>query len=263
MVEEPFDTLDIHSESRTYGFTLMQPLFPTPSQEVRLGVTGEYRTAKTTFDDNCFDFFETGKCKKTSISVVRLFGQWTLATPRNVVAARSTLSVGMHALGSTKRSGGLPDSEFLTWLGQAQWAHRLFDGNELLMRLDVQTANDALLGIEKFAVGGLRTVRGYRENQFVRDNGVVTSIELRIPLLRDARERPTLEFIPFVDYGHSWNEGLQTGQTIASVGAGVRISPWPWLRGELYWGARLKKAPEPGDDIQNHGISFALTLEAF
>jgi len=268
VVEDPFDRLDIYSESETYGVTLSQPFYLTRSQELRLGVTGEYRTSKTELLDECFAFVpDTGKCE-VEVTVLRLFGEWTWATPRNVIAARSTLSVGLHALGSTRRKSPLPDSEFLAWLGQAQWAHRLPDsllGSELLARVDVQTANEALVGIEKFAVGGMRTVRGYRENQFVRDNGVVASLELRIPVLRAPGGRAMVQLVPFVDYGRSWNEDVldEGAETIASVGIGLRVSPWEWLHGEFYWGGRLKKVPKFGDDLQDSGIHFALTVTSF
>lgn len=265
VVEEPFDALEIYSESETYGVTLSQPFYPSRSQELRLGATGEYRTSETEVLGECFAFVPgTSKCE-VEVAVLRLFGEWTWATPRNVIAARSTLSVGLHALGSTRREPPLPDSKFLAWLGQAQWAHRFPDsllGSELLARVDVQLANEALVGIEKFAVGGARTVRGYRENQFVRDNGVVASLELRIPLLRTPGGRPMVQLAPFVDYGSSWNEDVvdEGAETIASVGVGLRVSPWEWLHGAFYWGGRLKKVPKFGNDLQDSGIHFALTF---
>jgi hemolysin activation/secretion protein len=177
------------------------------------------------------------------------------------------LSIGVHTLGSTQRSGSLPDSQYLAWLGQLQWAHRLPSrllGSELLFRVDTQLTDHALLGIEKFAVGGLRTVRGYRENQLVRDNGVVASAELRVPLLRDRRDRPVVQLAPFLDYGRSWNEGeSDLAEYLLSAGVGLRIAPWPWLRGALYWGHRFHRVPDAGGDLQDDGILFELTLVPF
>ena len=199
--------------------------------------------------------------------MLRFFGDWTWATPQDVVALRSMLSVGVHALGSTQRNGGLPDSQFVVWLNQAQWAHRLPEwllGSELVSRVDAQTTGDRLLGIEKFSVGGMRTVRGYVENQYVRDSGLVASVELRVPVLRDGHGRPMVELVPFSDFGRSWDAGAGADvATIGSVGAGIRLSPWSWLRGELYWGYRLHHVPKIGSDIQNDGISFELRVTPF
>ena len=57
--------------------------------------------------------------------------------------------------------------------------------SHLILRASTQLASDALLAMEKFVVGGHATVRGYRENQFVRDNGFAASAELRFPLFVD------------------------------------------------------------------------------
>jgi hemolysin activation/secretion protein len=267
VVEEPFDIVDIESRSTTYGITLDQPILRTSAHEIRLGATAEYRKSKTVVLDQCYSFvFGTGDCTN-EVSVVRMFAGWTWATPTTVVAARSTLSVGVHALGSSDRRSPLPDSEFVAWLGQLQWAHRLpkkLLRAEIVTRFDVQLANDALVGIEKFAVGGMRTVRGYRENQYVRDNGLVASVELRVPVLYDRGGRAVAQLVPFVDYGRSWNEeGITSTENIASIGVGLRASPWEWLRAELYWGGRLKKAPKVSYDIQNDGIHFAIVFIPF
>ena len=152
-----------------------------------------------------------------------------------------------------------------SWRASLTGLHRSWLlGTELLTRMDAQLANDTLLAIEKFSVGGMRTVRGYRENQFVRDNGVVASVELRIPVWRDARRRPVVQLAPFADLGHTWEKETETdAQTIGSVGIGLRVAPFEWLRGELYWGYALKDLPDIGDDIQNDGLHFSLTVVPF
>jgi len=269
VVEDPFDVLDIENESFTYGFTVTQPLLRSELQTINVGVTGEYRTSETRLEvaGGCFAFVaDTSDCK-AKVSVVRLFADWVLATRRNVVAARSMLSVGVDLLGSTQRAHGLPDSQYVAWLGQVQWAHRLprqLLSSELLFRADTQLSDHPLLGIEKFAVGGLRTVRGYRENQVVRDNGVVASGELRLPLWWDRHDRPVVQIAPFIDYGRSWNhaEG-SVAQTLWSVGIGLRVAPFEWLRGELYWGHAFTHVQDVGGDLQDDGIHFELTLVPF
>ena len=267
VVEEPFDQLNIESRSDTYGITFDHPLLRIRNNEIHLGVTGEWRTSKTTLDDTCFSFvIGTSDCR-TRVSVLRAFSDWSWSTSNLVVAARATWSFGFHALGSTNRRSPLPDSEFMSWLAQVQLAHRLPDellGTEIIARFDTQLASDALVGIEKFSVGGMRTVRGYRENQYVRDNGLVASVELRIPIWRDRNRRALVQLVPFFDYGRSWNEEVITRkEEIASVGVGIRLSPWEWLHGELYWGGRLKKAPKASNDIQNDGIHFAIYITPF
>ena len=130
--------------------------------------------------------------------------------------------------------------------------------------MDAHLADDPLVGIEKFAVGGMRTVRGYREQQLVRDNGVVVSTELRVPLWRDHRDRPVVQLAPFVDYGRSWNERESSdAKTLWSVGVGLRVAPWPWLRGALDSGHAFDHVTDVGHDLQDDGIHFERTLVRF
>ena len=60
--------------------------------------------------------------------------------------------------------------------------------------------------LEQFAVGGVDSVRGYQENQLVRDQGLTASLELRVPVLRK-QERDVLEAVPFFDVGYAINHG--------------------------------------------------------
>lgn len=91
-----------------------------------------------------------------------------------------------------------------------------------------QLAGETLPPLERFTVGGLDTVRGYPENLLVRDNGLVLSGELRVPIVRHDGGRGVLALAPFVDLGDSWHaEGHVPGhtgepRTIASAGLGLR-----------------------------------------
>ena len=76
---------------------------------------------------------------------------------------------------------------------------------QLLFRLDIQLAADPLLPLEQVGVGGRYSVRGYRENQLVRDNALIASLESRIPLVRNRRWADYVQVVPFVDVGRGWN----------------------------------------------------------
>ena len=256
--------IDVTSRSRTYGITLRHPLLRQRGQELWLGLTGERRQSEsklfgvtTCFQSGVFD------CTPV-VSVLRVTQDWNYRSRSDVLAARSTLSIGIPVLGATTSgSSELPDSQFVAWLGQLQWAHVIprWWQSELLFRVDTQLANDPLLALEKFALGGMRTVRGYRENELVRDNAVVASLELRIPVLRDPVGRPLVQLAPFADFGRGWdNEIGLSSDNLASLGVGLRLAPWDWLRGEFYWGGRLTRTHRRGDDLQDHGFHFRVTV---
>ena len=98
----------------------------------------------------------------------------------------------------------------------------------------------------------------------MRDNGLVVSLELRVPLLRDPLGRPLVQLAPFADFGRAWEErGDLPARSIASLGPSLRVSPSDWLRGEVYWGARVKKLEKLGSDPQDYGFHFNLVVTPF
>jgi hemolysin activation/secretion protein len=181
-----------------------------------------------------------------------------------VVAARSQLSWGLQALGATVNGGSLPDGQFLAWLGQFQWARRLpWFGIESLLRVDVQLSTDPLLPLEQFAVGGPMSVRGYRENQFVRDAGADASLELRFPLLRDRTGRPIVQLAPFVDYG-SGRHLEPKSETLWGAGVALRWAITRRAGFELTWAQALRPVPEPSDhDLQDISVYLLFTWDVF
>jgi hemolysin activation/secretion protein len=247
----------------------LHPLFRSEDDQVWAGLIAEHRSSKTSVlgEDFCFEP-QTASCDDPTVSVLRQSLEWTRATRADVFALRSLLSVGVEALDATTHGkASVPDGRYLVWLGQAQWVHVLPErlwGTQTLLRVDTQISNDPLLSIERFAIGGLDSVRGYRENQLVRDSGVVVSGELRIPVWRDSLRRSLLELVPFTDYGYGWNDGFEPpDDTLWSLGAGLRFTPWRWLLAEIYWGGRLRDVPNPNDDLQDEGVSFRVVVDVF
>lgn len=267
IVETPFESLDIDASSRSVGVALGQPLQRTPNDEVWLGMVFEWRQSEATLLDLPFCFQPGVTDCDPTVTVLRFPMEWAHRTSRDVVAARLMLSVGLDALGSTVSPIGAPDGVFVALLGQMQWVHVLPDwllGTQLVARGSGQLATEPLLSIERFSVGGMNTVRGYRENQLVRDNGLVGSAELRIPVWKNASGRHLLQIVPFADVGHAWNNGLDPPiNTIGSVGLGLRFAPWEWSHAEIFWGQRLSEVENPMTTAQDHGINFRVMIDAF
>jgi len=156
-----------------------------------------------------------------------------------------------------------PDGQFFVWLGQAQVAQR-FDpyGIQLISGITLQLANDSLFPLEQFAVGGRFSVRGYRENQFVRDNAFVFNLEVRVPIVQNAWVLDSLHFAPFLDTGKSWNTKFPdpVTTTLASVGLGLRASLFQRAQFSIYWGVPLNHVPTIGGNIQDDGIHLQLVV---
>jgi len=134
-------------------------------------------------------------------------------------------------------------------------------------RVDVQLANKHLFPLEQIPVGGRFSVRGYRENSLVRDNGMLASVEFRVPLYRSVHGEDVVQLAPFVDYGSAWNNMVSTGYPgfLASVGTGLRwnILPQDRARFEIYWGQQLNHYDTGHGTLQDHGIHLQLVIQVY
>lgn len=194
----------------------------------------------------------------------RLFQEYLQRWDRHAVALRSTFSVGMNALGATQeRDPRFPDSEFFAWLGQAQYAYLVTDdGAQLVLRGVAQFSDEPLLPLERIAVGGVGTVRGYRENHLVRDEGYSVSLEFRYPIIgvNDPSTRHRFTLIPFMDYGEAWNlDGESEALHSAGIGFNWEFRP---LYAEFYYGYAINKPrPDFNNDLQDDGLHFQVRLD--
>ncbi len=269
VVEEPFAPLDVESESEIFGVTLRQPVYRTPHHEFAVSLVGERIYNKTFLLGEPFSFSPGARNGKSTVSALRLALEWTERTPTQVLAASSRFSVGIDALGATNNGGGRPDGQFFSWLGQLQWVRRLPWWNiHTIARMDMQLTTDSLLPVEQMAVGGRYSVRGYRENQLVRDNGFVASLESRIPIFHDVPWAETVQLAPFFDIGRAWSHDTPSPgrHTLASLGIGLRWA-WAWTylleyrpELEIYWGHALLNTPTTGGDPQDSGVHLQFTL---
>jgi hemolysin activation/secretion protein len=274
VIEQSFKDLDIKSKSDIASITIRHPIYRTLNREFALALMGEYLRNKTYLDEEPFSFSPGVKDGKSVVSAIRFIQEYLYRDLIQVIAIRSRLSLGIHALGATSNPGeDLPDGRFFAWLLQCQWARRfkLLD-IQLIARMDLQVANKSLLPLEQISVGGRYSVRGYRENTLVRDNGFIASLESRIPVIRNKPLVDFLEFCQFFDIGSGWNVDFETPKprTIESVGLGLRWAStfkYPILlkpQFELYWGVPLKKVYTlPRWNLQDSGIHFRFLLAAF
>ncbi len=275
VVEAPFHEINIESESRTWGITLSRPLFKTPEHELVLSLSGEKRHSETSLLNEPYSFsLGVPPDGKSDISVLRLSGDWLLRKSLQVFAARSVFSFGVDAMDATINSDGLPDSRFFTWLGQFQWARRFPEAldSRVIFKIDLQLANDPLLPLEKFSVGGANSVRGYRENLLVRDSGIISSLEWRTPLFRapipkisTAPEDGFLQAALFYDWGWAKNREYHVPgpDTISSAGLGLLWDPSRKIHAEIYWGYGFREIEHEEEDLQDEGVHFRVDWQVF
>ena len=274
VIERPFNILDIKSAFRYYELTFRQPIIQTPTQEFAFGLTASRRESdisSSVFNTNEFplSLLSPGADKKgrTRVSALRFFQEWTNRSSREVIAARSQFSFGNGAFGATINTEA-QDSRFFSWLGQAQWVRLLAPDTLLLVRGNLQLADRPLVPIEQFGLGGVGSVRGYRQDLLLTDNGFVATAELQYPILRIPKWHGVLQAIPFVDVGSAWGYSQQdvTNQnpnTLADVGLGLQLRLGNEFTARLDWGIPLVSVNSRERTWQENGLYFSVLYSPF
>ena len=267
VIEEPVNVLGITSKLRSHEAGIGQSLIEGLQHKLSVGVDRVQRRNDTFLMGTPFSFNPGEPSGVTKENLWRLWQDYTYRSETSVLALRSTFTWGQNNL---QPVAGLPNannpkSQFNTWLGQGQVAHKLLDnGAQLVGRATVQRAGDRLLALDGMAIGGVNTVRGFRENQLVRDAGAIMNLEFEYPLVRNPGKGLNATVVPFYDHGRAANHG-EAGATISSWGLANRIH-WQGFSLDVVIARRLAspviaKAAKP--TLQDHGIHVQLSYSVF
>ena len=274
VIEEPFNTLDIQSDSRYYEASFRQPIVETPERELAVGITLSHRSSEARFfegdDELAFPSPGADEEGKTRISAIRFFQDWTSRDTQQVFALRSQFSVGVDWFNSNINETS-PDTNFYAWRGQMQWVRLLARDTLLLLRGDIQFADRPLVPFEQFALGGQESIRGYRQDILLKDNGIFASAEVRIPVVRFSGNNSLLQVAPFIDFGTAWNRGGREDggfedpnpNTLVSTGLGLRLQIEDNVTARFDWGIPLVSVSGEKDSLQENGLYFSIIANPF
>ncbi|NEP14406.1 MAG: ShlB/FhaC/HecB family hemolysin secretion/activation protein [Symploca sp. SIO2C1] len=292
VIEPPFEdvnkdgsTPDIESTSNSYELTLRQPIIrkirglnsEEPGQlvtfeEFAVGLTASWRESQSFLLGIPFPLSSgADEDGSTRIFALRFFQDWNQQNSREVLAFRSQLNLGLNAFNSTINESiaqvneFVPDSRFISWQGQGQWVRFLAEDTLFLVRGNVQLADRGLLSTEQFALGGLGSVRGYRQDTLVSDNGIFASAELQLPILRAFQNKGVLQVVPFIDFGTGWNTGESAPEpnTLAAVGIGLQWQLGNKFTARLDWGLPLISVDSRKNTWQENGVHFSVQYNPF
>ncbi|MBE9124066.1 ShlB/FhaC/HecB family hemolysin secretion/activation protein [Tychonema sp. LEGE 07199] len=274
VIEEPFAAAEIEGKSRTYELTYRQPIVEKPDRTLALGVSLSRQESDTFLLGEPFALSAGANDRgETRVSAVRFFQEYVQRNTRQVIAARSQFSVGSNLFGATENNSG-PDSHFLAWRGQAQYVRLLAPETLLIVRSDIQLADRPLLSLEQIGIGGVQSVRGYRQDLLLTDSGAIASAEVRIPVWRAPKVKGLLQVAPFIDFGVGWNHSGEKANpesdTLLGAGLGLVWQMGDRLNVRLDYGIPLinarssSRASLTGDrTLQEKGIYFRINYFAF
>ncbi|MBI5719739.1 MAG: ShlB/FhaC/HecB family hemolysin secretion/activation protein [Burkholderiales bacterium] len=261
VIEEPVAALDIKSRVATREATLAHPVQDDLRRRWAIGLTWAERRNRTSLAGIPFGFVPGEPEEGIRVESWRVFQELALRRERDVWALRASVLAGRNNLATAAVLPQQPPRRYHLWQlqGQASIATAAEEerGGPLVLRALLQRSRDHLVPLEQLAVGGRHTVRGYRENQLVRDNGWALGLEWHWPLWRDAVRRASLTLAPMLDAGAAWNRE-EPKSRLASAGFGL-LWVLAEVEGELFLARRLERRDNPTHgDLQDRGIHLML-----
>ena len=276
IVQSSFEDADIDIESRNYSLIWQQPVWRQANErvdrELALDLTLSRRESKTTILDLPQPLSpganEEGEIRTYTLSLGQ---EWLQRGREQVFLLRSQFNIGLDVFDAVIVEDE-PNSQFFNWRGQFSYLQLLDTpqgtpavGSTLLLRSQLQLSADALISTEQFSAGGATTVRGYRQDALLSDNGFLMSAELRLPIARLSKLNATLQFSPFIDYGTGWNtddEAIELN-TLLGTGFGLLLQTEDRLSARIDWGIPLINSDSEGDSLQENGVYFQLEYDFF
>lgn len=265
VIEEPLRVLDIESVLDSKEIGIRHLLHESLTRKFAIGFSAGQRTNRTTLAGEPFSFTPGEPDGVTKVRALRFWQEALLRAPQQVLALRSTFSATRN---NTQEIAGLPPGgalqparRALLWQGQGQFARQLLpNGAQLMVRANVQWTGRTLVALDRVAIGGVGTVRGYRENQLIHDRSAVLNVEFDYPLAFQATKGLSLSLVPFADAGYGRNVG-EDGTSISSLGLATRLR-WKGLALDLAYGKALQRPAalgQRGHGAQDQGLHAQLS----
>ncbi len=277
--------LGIRSSDTTFEASLIQrfldvPLTPLPggkgwqaAQRLEVALRFTSRHSQSTLDGTPFSFSPGSVNGVTDLNVIRGEVSFVRRTENSVLAVSADGSVGLSGTGSDLPGVVRPDANFTTVLGQASYLLRLprllSGGVEFKAALAGQLSGGPLYVSEQFSAGG-DTVRGYRQNDLLADEGVRGTLELYCPVgfghgLCDAHatDWKSIKLSVFADgaYMHNHRGAQPMPSSIGSLGVAVAWSPTRSSTVEISYGPLKIPEHRTGPiDFQDRGLQFSVTV---
>ncbi|WP_417318353.1 ShlB/FhaC/HecB family hemolysin secretion/activation protein [Erythrobacter aureus] len=145
------------------------------------------------------------------------------------------LTPGVNEMSIGKRSGA--QASFFYIYGSGVYNRQLSKGLDFRAALDWQLAPEPLISNEQFVLGGVGSIRGYREAEILGDSGARLSFELGYTIPVDKAGDIDWRIAAFLEGGHAWNEDPLPEEEsefwLGSVGITTRFDAYRHLYGQF------------------------------
>lgn len=266
IVEDSVSNFDIQGDFRSLTFDFQQPILRTNREQLTLGVAFQHIDSETfILEDFSFAFVEGLDDGESSISTIQFLQNYSRRGSKTSLSFNSQFNLGVDIFDATVTDEGI-DGLFWSWQGNGQYLLSLDKEQNVIanLRLQTQLSPDKLLPAEQISLGGTGTVRGYRRNLVVADNGVILGGEIAFALIKN-NQWGNLSLVPFLDAGTVWNNDRDTtgSNFFLSSGIGWRYNLRNLLEVRLDYAIPLVEASGFGGTETVDNFNFAILVQPF
>ena len=242
------DMIKGHANSYAIGFT--QPLVVNETTRTELSLDYNRQNSKT-------DFMVLGNRFNIVDDSVQDFTLGFAMT--NYGASHVLYQKHSYVRGYSERtpSSMLEDSQNFGFYKFNGLYQKLYAGGQMInLRADAQwSGSEGMVSSRQFYMGGMYSVRGYKENFLGGDSGFTFSAEYSIPVIN----RNTNAFT-FFDYGHVYGNGQSDDQhsILASLGLGIRSTINQYCSASLTLGVPLQRS-FVADEVSKTRLHFIVS----
>lgn len=255
VLEEPFNRLDLTSRSESFNVSFRHPQKITPRKEQFWTFSGEIYRSRSFILGEPFplSLIESNSEGRTLITSTRVDYSELSRTANNIF----TWSVGVE-LGSNITEA---QEAFLIFNSQFQFLQAILPNTFLLAKSYGQVSTSSIPAIRQIGIGGQTSVRGYRPNSILSDNGFLGTVELQLPVFSTSDLNSKLQFIPFFDIGYGWNSSdiFLTTDLVMSTGAGLQFELGDNLSARVDYGIPLISSSSDSRDLTQN-LSFSILV---
>jgi hemolysin activation/secretion protein len=269
-----FVDLNIRGSGTLYEINFRQSISRTKTDEFAISLGYAYQAGQTFIFNAPFPFgIGPDSDGSTRTGVIRFGQDYVIREPNTSAwSFRSQFNLGtglgiFNVSNNKTNNPNAPTSYFLSWNGQIQRLQGLAKDVFLLASLDTQLSFDPLLPSQQFTIGGVQSVRGFRQNVRVGDNGIRLSLENRWILLRDVSDQSAkLQFGPFVDLGAIWSHPRNPNQLpqqnfIAGGGLVAILEPVKGLTMRLDYAIPFLRLSDKTNNLQDSSLYFNMKYQ--
>ena len=265
ITEEPLSALDIRSTVDRVEFRVTQLVASTLTQQFNIGASVAREKNATQLAGEQFSFLPGADNGVTRSNTAKLIPDYSYRSEHQYLGARVTILYA-NLLDQTSQPS-YPTQPAPHYFVETAQLHYLWEFSplpfEFESRATLQRTDARISDLHELEIGGVNSVRGFREDEILLANVQNLNVDIRWLALRAGNSaRPAVTLGTFFDWAAGYNLG-QPMYTFSSSGVTLRAK-WPHVQADCAYGIPII---EPGIASQQHGSwqdhGFHVQIAAF